>query len=65
MNEWAPVYDALDVGYLPVDEFVVDTFRAEYTVGADTGGVDERAKAVLGSVLERLEAVCVPEEATA
>ena len=47
--------------FLPVEEFVVDTFRTEYTVGADTGGVDERAIAVLGSVLERLEAVCVPE----
>ena len=37
MNEWAPVFEALDVGFLPVEEFVVDTFRTEYTVGADMG----------------------------
>jgi len=61
MNEWAPIYTALDDGWLPAEPFVVDTFRAEYTVGADIGGIDEGAIAVLGSVLERLEPVCVPE----
>jgi hypothetical protein len=65
MNEWAPIYDALDNGVLPVEQFVVDTFRTEYTVGADIGGVDERAIAVLGSVVERLDAVCIREEAAA
>jgi len=61
MNEWAPVYDALDRGYLPVEEFVVDTFRSEHTASR----LDEPTVAVLGSVLERLEAAYVPEEVAA
>jgi hypothetical protein len=68
MNQWAKVYAKVDDGYLPVESFVIEAVRREHALWSERHGDDpdlDESIAMLGSVLERLEAAYVPEEAIA
>jgi len=68
MNQWAKVYAKVDEGYLPVESFVIEAVRREHAFWSERHGDDpdlDESITMLGSVLERLEAAYVPEEAAA
>ena len=64
MNQWGKVYAKVDDGSLPVEPFVIEAVRREHAFWSERHGEDpdsDESIAMLGSVLERLEAAYVPE----
>jgi hypothetical protein len=68
VNQWGKVYAKVDDGSLPVESFVIEAVRREHAFWSERHGDDpdlDESIAMLGSVLERLEAAYVPEDALA